>query len=60
MSAQTVMNAIRSYFARETENTGGVLRKKTVRVLYIEADEDHVARQKGKKLQIPLIYVHEL
>ena len=59
VSAQTVMNAIRSYFARKTENTGGVPRKKIVRVLYIEADEDHVARQKGKKLQIPLIYVHE-
>lgn len=59
VSAQTVMNAIGSYFARKTENTSGVPRKKIVRVLHIEADEDHVARQKGKKLQIPLIYVHE-
>lgn len=61
VSGQTVMNTIRKYFAQEgvgeeVEHPG---RKKAVEVLYVEADEDHVAFQGGKTMQVPLVYVHE-
>ena len=30
-----------------------------MKIIYIEADEDHVAMQDGTNKQIKLIYVHE-
>lgn len=33
--------------------------RKAPRVLYIEADEDHVSIQRGGRKQAPLVYVHE-
>ena len=33
--------------------------KRAVKQLYVEADEDHVSLQDGKKAQVKLIYVHE-
>ena len=33
--------------------------KRSVPNLYVEADEDHVALQKGKLVQVKLVYVHE-
>ena len=33
--------------------------KRTVRQLYVEADEDHVSLQDGKKTHVKLIYIHE-
>ncbi len=35
------------------------LKKRVVKTLYIEADEDHVALQNGRNKEIKLIYVHE-
>ncbi len=42
-------------YDRDTKTEG----KKDVRVLYIEADEDHVALQSGKKVMAKLVYIHE-
>ncbi len=33
--------------------------KRSVKVLYIEADEDHVALQDGGTIEPKLVYVHE-
>lgn len=33
--------------------------KRRVRQLYVEADEDHVALQAGRKTQVKLVYIHE-
>ncbi|RDV79372.1 UPF0236 family transposase-like protein, partial [Ammonifex thiophilus] len=33
--------------------------KRRVKVLYVEADEDHVAGQDGKKYLPRLVYIHE-
>ncbi len=62
LSKQTVMNKIHSLEIKEPEIE--VNEKRDVRVLYIEADEDHVSLQnkrKGqKKIAMPkLVYVHE-
>lgn len=58
VSGQTVMNAIRGFNpAMVQEKTPNV--KRCVRFLHIEADEDHVANQKGRSMQIKLVYVHE-
>ncbi|MGB9826094.1 MAG: UPF0236 family transposase-like protein, partial [Desulfofundulus sp.] len=61
VSGQTVMNTIRKYFSKaKSEQPGqGEAVRKAARVLYIEADEDHVARQGGKSILVPLVYVHE-
>lgn len=34
-------------------------KKRSVRNIYVEADEDHVALQEGKNAQVKLIYIHE-
>ncbi|MDO6355523.1 ISLre2 family transposase [Caloramator sp. CAR-1] len=57
LSRQTVFNAIRQ--VGEVEVKREVKEKRKVRVLYIEADEDHVALQNGKKEMPRLVYVHE-
>ena len=33
--------------------------KRSVKQLYVEADEDHVSLQNGKKTQVKLVYIHE-
>lgn len=57
VSGQTVLNAIRDLDTevKEEENK----ERRQVRVLYIEADEDHVACQDGSTVGVPLVYVHE-
>lgn len=57
LSRQTVFNAIRQ--VGEVEVKREVEEKRKVRVLYIEADEDHVALQDGKKEMPRLVYIHE-
>lgn len=57
LSRQTVFNAIRQ--VGEVEVKREVKEKRKVRVLYIEADEDHVALQDGKKEMPRLVYIHE-
>ncbi|HHW21475.1 MAG TPA: ISLre2 family transposase [Clostridiaceae bacterium] len=57
VSRQTVMNCIREagtliYVPEDSQ-------KKAVPVLYVEADEDHVAHQDGQNRQAKLVYVHE-
>ena len=34
-------------------------KKSVVKILYVEADEDHVAMQDGSNRQMKLVYVHE-
>jgi len=57
VSRQTVLNAIRQ--VGEVEIKKEVKEKRKVRVLYIEADEDHVALQDRKKEMPRLVYIHE-
>ncbi|GFR34702.1 hypothetical protein TCEA9_05140 [Thermobrachium celere] len=56
LSRQTVLNAIRQI--GEVEVKKEVKDKKKVKVLYIEADEDHVALQNGKKEMPRLVYIY--
>lgn len=60
LSGQTVKNTIAGIKAPLRSDDIAAAEKRRERVLYIEADEDHVARR-GKKgrMQIPLVYVHE-
>jgi len=57
LSKQTVLNAIREI--GEVEVKREIKEKKEVRVLYIEADEDHVPLQDGSNETPRLIYIHE-
>ena len=59
VSKQTVLNSIRKLGNVENKDAEIKLKKKEVKVIYIEADEDHVAMQDGKNKEIKLIYVHE-
>jgi hypothetical protein len=59
LSKQTVMNYISKYdfdFPEEEEDMG---ERKKCRIIYIEADEDHVPLQKGGIAMPRLVYVHE-
>jgi hypothetical protein len=56
-SKSAVMNAIRR--VGEVEAKVGLKEKKQVEILYIEADEDHVALQNGGNKLAKIIYVHE-
>ncbi|WP_350344234.1 ISLre2 family transposase [Proteinivorax tanatarense] len=58
ISDQTVMNAIREIGPVENEAVQ-VPPKETPRIIYIEADEDHVSIQDGTNKIMKLIYVHE-
>lgn len=58
VSGQTVMNTIRGFNPAAVKKKESKV-KRRVRFLYIEADEDHVARTKGRSMQIKLVYVHE-
>jgi hypothetical protein len=53
---QTVMNVLRRT-AVPAKRTGNERRQ--VRVVYIEADEDHVPLQTGKNVLAKLVYIHE-
>jgi hypothetical protein len=56
VTKQTVMNKIRQTKGLELMPKGI---KKKIKVLYVLADEDHVAMQNGKNVIVPLITVHE-
>ena len=56
-SKSAVMSAIRR--VGEVEAEVGLREKKQVEILYIEADEDHVALQNGGNILAKIIYVHE-
>lgn len=59
-SGQTVMNHIREL--GPVENDAAPIKlgpKRTIKTLYIEADEDHTASQTGKAMEPRLVYVHE-
>jgi len=61
-SAQTVMNAIRELGKVENREAKCSLLnegRRSVPILYIEADEDHVALQDGRCAEPKLVYVHE-
>ena len=59
LTGQTVMNSIRE-LGSVGNNVVEIKRKnKAVKILYIEADEDHVALQNGSSEVPKLVYVHE-
>ncbi|MCS5695838.1 ISLre2 family transposase [Desulfofundulus thermocisternus] len=57
VSGQTVLKAVRLLDTRVQSEADKERRK--VKVLYIEADEDHVPSQDGTNVEVPLVYVHE-
>lgn len=57
VSGQTAMNSVRSLEKIKVESIAA--EKKSVAVLYVEADEDHIALQSGKSAMPRLIYIHE-
>ena len=59
VTKQTVLNSIRRLGNVENNDAKLPTKKKEVNIIYIEADEDHVAMQDGKNKEIKLIYVHE-
>jgi hypothetical protein len=59
ITSQSVMNAIRELGSVNNNAAKASKRKVTPRILYIEADEDHVALQRGGCGEPKLIYVHE-
>ena len=56
ISRQTVMQQVRRLNRLETEP---VDKKRIVKVLHLEADEDHVPLQNGSNTMVPLISIHE-
>lgn len=59
VTGQTVMNAIRELGPVENNILPIKEKNKDIKLLYIEADEDHVALQTGKCIEPKLVYVHE-
>lgn len=59
LSSQSVMNAIRELGPVSNNEVKISRSKETPRILYIEADEDHVALQAGGCAEPRLVYVHE-
>lgn len=59
LTSQTVMNSIRELGIVDNDAVENKQDKKPVKVLYIEADEDHVALQDGGSIEPKLVYVHE-
>ena len=59
LTAQTVMNSIRKLGRVDNDAVEIKEKKKVVKTLYIEADEDHVANQDGRCIEPKLVYVHE-
>ena len=58
ISGTAVMQAIRSFAVREEQPLSSP-EKRRVAVLYVEADEDHVAGRQGETHLPRLVYVHE-
>jgi len=58
-SRMTVMNSIRDIEKIENNAAPVELNKKEVPMLFIEADEDHVAMQQGPGKIAKIIYIHE-
>ncbi len=56
---QTVMNTIRELSRVDNNLVEIKEEKKDIDIIFIEADEDHVAMQDGTNKQIKLVYVHE-
>lgn len=59
VTKQTVMNCIRKLGNVENDAVKPLFKKRIVKTIYIEADEDHVAMQDGVNREIKLVYVHE-
>lgn len=59
ISSQSVMNAIRELGPVKSSEAKILRAKETPKILYIEADEDHVALQTGGCAEPRLVYVHE-
>lgn len=57
ISGQTVMKSVRNLEKLKFEKFP--MQKKEVEILYVEADEDHIALQSGKSAMPRLVYVHE-
>lgn len=56
ISRHTVMKKLRKLRGLKTE---APLKKRKVKILHVNADEDHIALQNGKKTIVPLISIHE-
>lgn len=56
ISRQTVMNKLRNIHDLKNE---GPKSKRSIKVLQITADEDHISLQTGNKTQVPLITIYE-
>lgn len=56
ISRQTVMKKVRALKELKMESPSP---KRVVKVLHIDADEDHVALQDGSKAIVPLISIYE-
>lgn len=59
LTSQTVMNSIRELGRVENDAAEIKQKKRSIKTLYIEADEDHVALQDGGHAEPKLVYVHE-
>lgn len=59
LTGQTVMNSIRELGPVENNTVPIKEKNKEVKLLFIEADEDHVSLQNGKNIEPKLVYVHE-
>ncbi len=59
LSRQTVKNKIRKLGEIDNRNLKEAGEKKTIKRLYVEADEDHISLQNGKNTIAKLVYVHE-
>ncbi len=59
LTGQTVMNSIRELGAVENNVVSIKKKNNKIKLLFIEADEDHVALQNGKNIEPRLVYVHE-
>lgn len=57
ISRQTVMNGVHKLKELKVESLGA--EHKGIETLYIDADEDHISLQSGKKAMPRLIYIHE-
>jgi hypothetical protein len=59
LTRQSVMNSIRELGPVDNSAVAIKKAKATPKILYIEADEDHVAQQSGGCAEPKLVYVHE-
>ncbi len=57
ISGQTAMKSVRKIERLKLERSA--VEKRIAEILYVEADEDHIALQSGKSAMPRLVYVHE-